>query len=180
MFLETERLIVRKLEEGDFDDFCAFAMDDEMCRMMGRAPMPDRAAARITFNWLKNHEPRGYALVLKENGCVAGNLTVARLADQLGRLDELQGRRGCALSFSIGREHRRKGLMLEAVRAVIDRLFDEGMDFINCGHFDFNTASQALQRKLGFEPLLTERICFDEEERTCVENILWNRRRNRA
>jgi len=36
VFLETERLILRKFEEADFDDFCEYAMDDEMSRMMGR------------------------------------------------------------------------------------------------------------------------------------------------
>lgn len=174
MFLETQRLILRKFEESDFDDFCAFAMDDEMCRMMGRALMPNRAAARVNFGWLMNHEPRGYVLELKESGRVIGNLTVARLPEHIGRLEALRGKRGCALSFSIGRDHQRKGLMLEAVRAVIDRLFEEGMEFINCGHFDFNIASRALQEKLGFEHLLTETVRFGEEEIVCVDNILWN------
>lgn len=35
MFTETERLVLRKFHEGDFNDFCGYAMDDEMCRMMG-------------------------------------------------------------------------------------------------------------------------------------------------
>lgn len=173
MFLETERLILRKFEEGDFDDFCAFAMDDEMCRMMGRAPMPDRAAARVNFGWLKNHEPRGYAIVLKDAGRVIGNLSVTKLPDHLQKVDKVRGKRGCALSFSISRHYQRRGLMLEAVGAVIERLFDEGMDFINCGHFDFNRASEGLQKKLGFERLLTERVNFGSEEIVCVENILW-------
>lgn len=38
MFLETERLILRKFREADFEDFCEFAMDEDMCRMMGRTP----------------------------------------------------------------------------------------------------------------------------------------------
>ncbi len=36
MFLETERLMLRKWEENDFADFCAYAMDEEMSRMIGR------------------------------------------------------------------------------------------------------------------------------------------------
>lgn len=177
MFLETERLVLRKFGEADFADFCAFAMDDEMCHMMGRAPMPDEAAARVTFNWLKNHEERGYAIVLKESGRVVGNLTVARLPEHLAKLDALKGKRGCSLSFSVGRDYRRRGLVSEAVRAVIDRLFEaEGMDFVNCGHFDFNTASRELQRKLGFEHLLTEEVNFGGETIVGVDNVLWNKK----
>lgn len=176
MFLETDRLILRRFEQEDFADFCAFAMDDEMCRMMGRAPMPDEAAARVTFDWLKNHEPRGYAVVLKETGRVVGNLTVAELPKHLMKMKELDGKKGCALSFSIGRLQQRKGLMSEAVRAVVHRLFEEeGLDFVNCGYFHFNRASEGLQRKLGFEHLLTEKVDFGGETIVCVDNILWNK-----
>ena len=177
MFAETSRLILRKFEEGDFTDFCAFAMDDEMCRMMGRAPMPDEAAARVNFDWLKNHEPRGYAIVLKESGHVIGNLTVAKLPDHLQRLDVLKGKRGCTLSFSLSRHYQRRGLMMEAVQGAIDQLFAvEDFDFINCGYFDFNRASEGLQKKLGFEHLLTEAVDFGAETIVCVDNILWNKR----
>lgn len=65
MFLETDRLVLRKFREADFGDFCEFAMDEDMCRMMGRDPMPDTSAARLNFDWLKDQEERGYALVLK-------------------------------------------------------------------------------------------------------------------
>ena len=175
MFLETQRLILRKLEETDFPDFCAFAMDDEMCLMMGRALMPDEAAARENFDWLKDREPRGYALVLKETGRVIGNLTVAKVSDWLMKRDELQGKRGVTLSFSIGRNYQRRGLMFEAVSAVLDRLLnDEHVDFVNCGYFDFNTASRELQRKLGFEYFLAVRAIVFGEERIIIENIIWN------
>ena len=177
MFLETERMVLRKFREEDFYEFCAFAMDDEMCRMTGRAPMPDEAAARVNFDWLKDREPRGYALVLKESGRVIGNLTVTKVSDWLMKREELQGKRGVSLSFSIGKDYQRRGLMYEAVRAVVDRLFqDENLDFINCGYFDFNTASRRLQQKLGFEPLLAVRAILRGEERTIVENVLWNRK----
>ena len=155
MFLETERLIIRKFRDEDFDDFCDFAMDDDMSRMMGRDLLHTRADARLTFTWLKSREKRGYALVLKDTGRVIGNLTVtqvARFEEVLRKLDGFEGR---ALSFSISRHHRRRGLMEEAVRATIDALFDEGLDYIECGSFDFNTASAALQKKLGFQYMTT-------------------------
>lgn len=46
MFVETDRLILRKFREEDFADFCAYAMDEEMCRMMGNDLMDTEEAAR--------------------------------------------------------------------------------------------------------------------------------------
>ena len=172
MFLETERLILRKFREEDFDDFCDFAMDDEMSRMMGRDRISTRADARLAFMWLKNRAERGYALELKSTGRVIGSLRVC----QVPRFDEavrrLEGREGRSLSFAISRHFRRQGLMEEAVRATIAALFDEGMDYIQCGCFDFNTASKALQEKLGFTYLTTEKIDLGGKRYTAIERIL--------
>lgn len=178
MFLETERLILRKFQEVDFDDFCEYAIDDEMCRMMGRRIMKNKDDARWNFDWLKDKEERCYGLVYKETGRIIGNLTVCdNVPTELLELEKLKGKVGKSLSFSISRNYQRKGLMLEAANAVIKHLFDiEGMDYIQCGHFPFNTASEMLQKKLGFEYLTTLR--FDDEgvEIISIENILWKDR----
>ena len=173
MFLETERLILRKFREEDFDDFCDYAMDDEMSRMMGRDRISTRADARLAFMWLKNRAERGYALELKSTGRVIGSLRVCqvpRFDEVVRRLEHYEGR---SLSFAISRHFRRQGLMEEAVRAAIAALFDEGMDYIQCGSFDFNTASKALQEKLGFQYLTTERIDLGGERYTAIQRILW-------
>ena len=173
MFLETERLVLRRFREEDFDDFCDFAIDDDMSRMMGRDLLHTRADARLIFTRLKNREKRGYALELKSTGRVIGSLTVT----QVPRFDEtvrrLEGSEGRTLSFAISRHYRRQGLMEEAVRAVIAALFAEGMDYIQCGCFDFNTPSKALQEKLGFEYLTTEKIDLAGKRHTAIQRILW-------
>ena len=173
MFLETERLILRKFREEDFDDFCNFAMDDEMSRMMGRERIQTRADARLAFLWLKNRAERSYALELKSTGRVIGSLTVSqvpRFDEVVRRLESYEGR---SLSFAISRHFRRQGLMEEAVRAVIAALFEEGMDYIQCGSFDFNTASGALQEKLGFRYLTTEKFDLGGKRCTAIQRILW-------
>lgn len=170
MFLETRRLILRRFRESDFPDFCQFATDRELCRMMGRDP----AAPRLTFDWLKDKEERGYALVLKENGRVVGNLTVCPVPSDVAARDELAGKKGLSLSFSMSRAYQRRGLMLEALSATVDHLFQaEGADYVHCGYFDFNVPSRQLQEKLGFVFLSSGCIRMDEEEITCVENVLW-------
>ena len=174
MFLETERLILCKFREEDFADFCAYAMDLEMCRMMGNDPMDTEEAARVTFDWLKDKEERGYVLVYKETGRAIGNLNITPVHNHLLGLPELAGKQGKSLSFCISRQYQRQGLMTEALRAVIAHLFDEeGMDYIQCGYFDFNAVSAALQEKLGFTHLTTLSHTPGGKEITVVENILW-------
>lgn len=173
MFIETERLVIRKLKEEDFADFCEFTMDEEMCRMMGRDLITDAESARPTFEWLMNKEERGYVLEYKENHKVIGNLTVGRVPPHVLELPEVQGKNGCALSFSISRRYQRRGLMYEAVSGVIQQLFREGMDYINCGYFDFNVASEKLQEKLGFTYLTKGSFPCNGEMVNCVECILW-------
>lgn len=177
MFLETERLILRKFQGDDFDDFCEYAIDDEMCRMMGRKLMHSSEDARWNFDWLKDKEERCYGLVYKGTGRIIGNLTVCTVPKELVELDELKDKIGRSMSFSISKNYQRKGLMLEAVHAVINHLFDiEDMDYIQCGHFPFNTASEMLQKKLGFQYLTTLSYHDEGVEIVSVENILWKNR----
>ena len=176
MFLETERLVLRKFREEDFGDYCAYAMDEEMNRMMGNDMLDTVEAARECFDWLKDKEERSYCLVLKETGHLVGNLNVTPLPEHLQELEVLAGKRGCAMSFCVSRQYRRRGLISEALRAVIDRLFnEEGMDYVQCGYFDFNTVSAKLQEKLGFVHLTTMELDFKGEKVVVVEQVLWKK-----
>lgn len=174
-FLETDRLIIRKFCDSDFEDFYSYAADSEMSRMMGRDLITDRDSAMPTFLWLKDHEPRGYVLELKETGKVIGNLTITAPSDLVMSMPETKNKVGKSLSFSISRHYQRKGLMMEALHGVIQQLFDvEHVDYINCGYFDFNVPSKQLQKKLGFVNLTTESIQENGENVTVFEQILWN------
>ncbi len=174
IFLETKRLILRKFREEDFQEFWEYANDPEMSRMMGRQDMSDEEQARANFAYLKDKEERGYCLVLKENGKLIGNLTVGKVPDDIACLKRLSGKRGCSLSFSISRAYQRRGLMFEAVCAVIDRLFwTENMDYVNCGYLTFNVASRCLQEKLGFSYLMTQTFQADGETISAIENVLF-------
>ena len=176
MFLETERLILRKFREEDFADYCDYAMDEEMNRMMGNDMLDTVEAARECFDWLKDKEERSYVLVYRETGRAIGNLNITPLPEHLLNLPELAGKQGKSLSFCVSRQYQRQGLMSEAVRAVIDHLFDEeGMEYVQCGYFDFNAASRALQEKLGFTHLTTMTLDFKGEKIVTVENVLWKK-----
>lgn len=79
------------------------------------------------------------------------------------------------MSYSISRKYQRKGLMFEATSAVISQLFYvEGIDYINCGHFPFNTASEGLLKKLGFEYLTTMSYYEEGREIVVIHRIIFN------
>lgn len=174
-FVETGRLLLRRLEEADFPAYAAYAVDDEMSRMMGRAFLHAETDIRQNFDWLKDKEPRCYGIMEKSRSHLIGNLSVCAVPAQLTGLEQLQGRQGCTLSYCICRTAQRKGYAAEAVRAVIAELFNaEQMDFVQCGCFAFNIPSQQLLNKLGFTELTRLHIPMPEGEVETIESILWN------
>ena len=173
--VETQRLLLRKVTEEDFPYFREDLADKEMDRMMLRWPRETEEEIRLGFEWFLYKEERAYAIVHKETGETIGNLTVYdRVPECVADHEAVRGKNGKALSFAILPAFRRKGYMYEAVRAVIDHLFRvEKADYINCGYLPYNAPSKALQKKLGFTYLLTERFQFDGQEMESIENILW-------
>ena len=174
-FVETPRLILRKVSEEDFSYFQADLADMEMDRMMLRSSCETEEDIRLGFEWFLYKEERAYAIVHKETGETIGNLTVYnRVPEGVAKHEAVQSKNGKALSFAILPAFRRKGFMYEAVGGVIDHLFrEEKADYINCGYLSYNAPSKALQEKLGFTYLLTERFQFDGQEMESIENILW-------
>ena len=176
-FVETERLALRKVSEEDFSYFRADLADKEMDRMMLRWPCETEEDIRLGFEWFLYKEERAYAIVHKETGETIGNLTVYNhVPECVAAHEAVQGKNGKALSFAVLPAFQRKGYMYEAVSSVIDHLFRvEKADYINCGYLSYNAPSKALQEKLGFTYLLTERFLFDDQEMESIENILWSK-----
>ncbi len=177
MLLTTNRLTLCKYRPEFFDDYCANVMnDDELAYMMKTAPIHTLEDARFCFDWKLNRESeRWYALCLKsENNKVIGGITIHPVPDYISCFPELLNKRGVALSFSISRFYRRKGLMEEAVRGLIEHLFSvEGMDYINSGYMDYNEPSRLMHEKLGFTYLMTDTFEEDGVSLTAIEHILW-------
>ena len=176
-FVETPRLILRKVSEADFSYFREDLADKEMDRMMLRWPCETEEDIRLGFEWFLYKEERAYAIVHKETGETIGNLTVYNhVPECVANHEAVQGKNGKALSFAILPVFQRKGYMYEAVSGVIDHLFrEEKTDYINCGYLSYNAPSKALQEKLGFTYLLTEQFQFDGQEMESIENILWSK-----
>lgn len=175
MFLETCRLTVRRMTDGDLPDWLEYAMDADSCRMRGTAPYPDPREAARAFEWLMAHEKRFYAIVLRsENKCV-GHLLVYNFPP-VSEEPELRGLTGRTLSFCVSKAYRRRGIATETLSAVIEYLFvHRGVDYINSGYFDFNLPSRALHERLGFRPFSESPVTLpDGETVRAVETVLYN------
>lgn len=175
MYLETRRLILRRMTADDFGDFLEYAPDPERCRMMGTDPLRGREETLAAFEWLLFNEKRFYAIVLKSENKVIGHIEVQNYPAESDR-PELTGKTGRSLSFCVSKYYRRRGYALEALTTLIDYLFESrGVDYITSGYFDFNTPSAALHEKLGFQPFASSEIPLREGgSAPGTETILYN------
>ena len=136
MCIETERLILRPHTPADFEDYFGYIMDGELQRLLG-------------LNGLDNVE--FLAVISRESGRVIGHICIEPPVEQVARAPEFQGKKGASLTFAIARAEQRKGLMLEALTALIRERFRAGaVDYFDCEYTAANTASRGLQEKLGF------------------------------
>lgn len=163
MYIETERLIVRPHTPADFEDYFGYIMDGELQRMLGLNGVEDRESARETFQWLLDKwlldKWEFLAVVNRETGRVIGHICVQPPYEKLADDPAFRGKRGKSLSFAMAAPERRKGLMAEALGALIEKLFRDGtVDFLDCEYPTFNIASRELQKKLGFRYWGAERL----------------------
>ncbi|MBQ4253909.1 MAG: GNAT family N-acetyltransferase, partial [Erysipelotrichaceae bacterium] len=106
-------------------------------------------------------------------GKAIGSLGIEKYNDEL--FTELAPYKGRSLGFVLAKDYWGRGFMPEAVKRVISYLFEEiGLDFIMCGHFNWNQRSRRVQEKCGFRPykqtLLQTAAGITE---FTMENILW-------
>ena len=147
--METERLMIRPLEDGDELSFVGGIRDKSLRAAYGFPPdMDDGVSAKI-FRRFRGLE-RAFALTRRSSGEMIGFLL-----DVDPELPEncragLPGN-GRTLAFAVFPSMQRQGYMLEALRYYTGRLFrDTGTAYIHCGHFPENEPSEKLLRGLGF------------------------------
>lgn len=149
--LETERLILRAFEQSDLDDFFEYASVEGVGEMAGWKHHENKEESQMILNSFVEHD-KTFAICLKESGKVIGSLGVEMYGME-DRLTEFDGYKGRELGFVLGKAYWGRGIMPEAVKAVMNYLFNElDFDFLLCGHYDFNEQSKRVQEKCGFKP----------------------------
>ncbi len=163
--LTSERLTLRPWRESDLSDFYEYASVDGVGQMAGWNPHRNLEESRkILSHFIEGK----HIFALAYQGKVIGSLGIEEYNEGIyPELVDLQGRE---LGYVLSKGYWGRGLMPEAVQAVISYLFDViGLDFILVGHFDWNAQSRRVIEKCGFQYIKTTKY---ETRYDTVENSL--------
>ena len=149
--LETPRLILREWQLSDLDDFYEYASVKGVGENAGWPPHENKEKSLEILNHFIEGK-KTFALIYKDNHKVIGSLGVEFYGREEA-LTEFYNYKGRSIGYVLSKDYWGRGLMTEAVKAVIDYLFNElDYDFLLCGRFDFNHRSSRVQEKCGFVP----------------------------
>ncbi len=145
--IETDRLVLRAWRETDFAVIYEYASVEGVGEMAGWNHHQSMEESQRILDFFISGK-KTFALELKENGKVIGSLGSEPRDEDAGLPEELQGRE---IGYVLSRDYWGRGLMPEAVKAVIDYCFQElSFDYLTCGHFDRNDRSRRVVEKSGF------------------------------
>ena len=145
--IETDRLILRPWRQEDLDDFYEYARVDGVGQMAGWHPHESIEKSQTILDGFIR-EKKTFALELKDSGKVIGSLGLEARDEGLDIPEELQGRE---IGYVVSKDYWGRGLMPEAVKAVIDYCFSVlGFDYLLCGHYAWNRQSRRVIEKCGF------------------------------
>ena len=147
--IETERLILRRFTPDDAESmFRNWASDPEVTKYLTWPVHKDANVSRcILESWVPCYSEDNYyqwAIVLKDEGAgPIGGISAVGMRDDIGMIH---------IGYCIGRNWWHRGIMSEALKAVMDFFFDEvGAERIECRHDTNNPRSGMVMKKCGMK-----------------------------
>lgn len=147
MTIETERLFLRPWRETDAAALFKYAGDPDVGPVAG---WPPHTSVEESLEIIRTvfAAPETYAVVPKEAGEPVGCCGIMR-SDGLHTADMKRGE--AEIGYWIGKPYWGRGLIPEAVGALLSRAFDElALDAVWCGYYEGNTKSKRVVEKCGF------------------------------
>ena len=144
--IETPRLVLQRFKTDDAEDmFYNWAGDPEVCKFLSWGPHKDVEVSRKRIlNWISNYNFDNsyvWAIELKSKNTVIGSISV-----EISNETALS----CEVGYCLGKEYWNRGIMTEALRAVMHYLFFEvGYQRIQAKHDVLNEASGKVMQKAG-------------------------------
>ncbi|MDO5300518.1 MAG: GNAT family N-acetyltransferase [Clostridia bacterium] len=146
MVIETERLILRPWEEADAAALYRYASDPRIGPIAGWPPHTSEENSLEIIRTVLS-APETYAVVLRETGESVGSVGIMRGTAGSAPMAEDEAEIG----YWIGVPYWGRGLIPEAVRALLRRSFEElHCAAVWCGYYDGNVKSRRVQEKCGF------------------------------
>ena len=162
--IETSRLILRRAVREDAEAmFRNWASDPAVTKYLTwPAHSTISVSEMVIGNWLQEYEKENYyqwMIVLKELGEPIGSICGVRQND---RVEEAE------IGYCIGSRWWHRGIMTEALTAVIEYLFTEvGMNRVAARHDPNNPNSGGVMRKCGMKYEGTNRACDRNNQGIC-------------
>ena len=162
--IETSSLILRRAIREDAEPmFRNWASDSEVTKYLTWPAHSNIAVSEMVIeSWLQEYEKDSYyqwMIELKEIGQPIGSISVVRQND---RVEEAE------IGYCIGSQWWHKGIMTEALSAVIEYLFTEvGVYRVAARHDPNNPHSGGVMRKCGMKYEGTHRACDRNNQGIC-------------
>lgn len=149
--LETDRLILRPFNQNDLDDLFEYASVDGVGERAGWFHHKSKEESQSILDMFIKKD-KDFAVCLKENNKVIGSIGVEKYSAE-NTLSEFFDYRGREIGYVLSKDYWGRGLIPEALKAVITYLFNEcDLDFLTCAYYNFNLQSKKVQEKCGFRP----------------------------
>lgn len=147
MYIETQRLILRPWEDADAPELYRYARDPRVGPIAGWPPHTSVENSREIIRSVLSG-PETCAVVLRETGLPVGSAGIMRPGE--GSFDGMADTEA-EIGYWIGVPYWGRGLIPEAVRALLKRCFEElGCTAVWCGYYEGNDRSRRVQEKCGF------------------------------
>ncbi len=167
--IETRRLILRRFTLEDANDmFNNWASDPEVTRFLTWLPHSSAEVTRsLLTKWISNYEDGGYfnwVMEYKETGKVIGNISVVKLHEDI---------EGADIGYCMSRMYWGQGLMTEALKGVMNYLFDVvGINRIAACHDVRNIRSGRVMDKAG---MMQEGILREAGKNNLgIHDVVWH------
>lgn len=166
--IETDRLILRDFQSGDFKDYWEYYSHPLVRDGAGLSCSIDNsdlrwAKVRMHLRYVEN-----YGLEYKPTNKLIGEIQLPRPNKTNSRVPEdFKGKNIREMCYMLNPKYHRQGLMTEAVRAVLKHCFEEkNLDGIYLYCFSKNLASIKLSMNCGFRYLSNGKKKIDHMQTT--------------
>jgi ribosomal-protein-alanine N-acetyltransferase len=147
--IETDRLLLRRFTLGDAEAmYRNWASDPEVTEFLTWPPHADTSVTKeVLEQWVSSYRRKNYyqwAIVLKEHGNEPiGSISAVHMNDDIAMVH---------IGYCLGKAWWRRGIMSEALKAVMDFFFDEvGANRIESRHDPRNPHSGMVMKKCGMK-----------------------------
>jgi ribosomal-protein-alanine N-acetyltransferase len=145
--IETDRLLLRPLTMADEEAVYSYGRDPEVTKYMSfethNSIEDSRTFLRLVATQYANHEPSSLGIIFKEKNLLIGSIGYLNWSNDHKRIE---------IGYVLLRDYWNKGIISEAVKALVDYLFDKSdLVRIEARCLKENTASARVMEKIGMQ-----------------------------